>query len=309
MIHLRLTSPTDLTDEVVALLEPHPAVHNLVVARGVALRPQGDAVQCDVERAGANRLLEALTATGLAERGSVAIETIDADLARRTPATLLPGSRSREFEPIWPLIEARIDEGAIYPPSWFALMAMAGVIGSVGILINSQILIVGAMVVGPEYGAIVSLAWGATRREAPRMRDAAVALLIGFTVAIWSALAFGLIVRHLADTPDAFTAGIRPVEQLIDTPNIFSLIVAMVAGVVGVVSLTTARASTMIGVFISVTTIPAAAAMGVSVAYGDWADAGGSLLQLLMNVAVLTIVGAAVLVGQRRVWRRLGRPA
>ena len=53
-----------------------------------------------------------------------------------------------------------------FPPSWYALLVIAGLIGAIGILTNSQILIVGAMVVGPEYGAIISLAFGVTAMTA-----------------------------------------------------------------------------------------------------------------------------------------------
>ena len=81
--------------------------------------------------------------------------------------------------------------------------------------------------------------------------------------------------------------------MLIDTPNWFSFIVALVAGVVGVVSLTEARSSTLIGVFISVTTIPAASDTGVSLAFGNRSEAWGSVLQLLLNVTVLTAVAIA----------------
>jgi hypothetical protein len=71
-----------------------------------------------------------------------------------------------------------------------------------------------------------------------------------------------------------------------------------------VVSLTEARANALIGVFISVTTIPAAASIGVSIAYSSWSEAGGSLLQLLLNVVLLILVGAAGLRTQRMIWRR-----
>ena len=40
------------------------------------------------------------------------------------------------------------------------LLTIAGLIAAVGIFTNSQILIVGAMVVGPEYAAIISVALG-----------------------------------------------------------------------------------------------------------------------------------------------------
>jgi uncharacterized membrane protein len=113
----------------------------------------------------------------------------------------------------------------------------------------------------------------------------------------------------------AFSLGLRPVSSLINKPNLFSLVVAVLAGIVGVVSLTESRASTLIGVFISVTTIPAAADVALSIAYASWTEAWGSALQLLLNVVVLITVGALALRLQRIIWRprvldhRPGNPA
>jgi hypothetical protein len=57
-------------------------------------------------------------------------------------------------------------------------------------------------------------------------------------------------------------------------------------------------------VFISVTTIPAAADMGLSAAYGSWSEARGSTFQLLLNVVLLIAVGAGGLRLQRSIWHR-----
>jgi hypothetical protein len=57
-------------------------------------------------------------------------------------------------------------------------------------------------------------------------------------------------------------------------------------------------------VFISVTTIPAASAMGLSAAYGSWSEARGSTFQLLLNVVLLIGVGALGLRLVRSFWRR-----
>jgi hypothetical protein len=115
---------------------------------------------------------------------------------------------------------------------------------------------------------------------------------------------FGLAVRGSGKAPAEFLAGVRPVSDLINSPDAFSVIVAVLAGMVGVVSLTESRANALIGVFISVTTIPAAAAIGVSAAFGSWGEARGSLLQLLLNVFLLIVVGAGGLSTQRWIWRR-----
>jgi len=114
------------------------------------------------------------------------------------------------------------------------------------------------------------------------------------------------VIRAVELQPRAFEAGIRPVSDLIDSPNAFSVIVAVLAGIVGVVSLTEARASTLIGVFVSVATIPAAADMGLSIAFGEWSEARGAFLQLLVNVVILIAVGALGLAAQRRIWGRTG---
>jgi uncharacterized hydrophobic protein (TIGR00271 family) len=162
------------------------------------------------------------------------------------------------------------------------------------------------MVVGPEYGAITSIARGATRRDGSTTARGLRALLFGFSAAIVACLALGLIIRAAGLTPRAFEFGVRPVSDLINTPNVFSVLVAVLAGIVGILSLTESRASTLIGVFISVTTIPAAADIGLSVGYGSWSEAWGSFLQLLLNVLILIVVGIIMLVVQKRIWDRVG---
>ena len=69
-----------------------------------------------------------------------------------------------------------------------------------------------------------------------------------------------------------------------------------------------ARASALIGVFISVTTIPAAADMGLAAAYASWGEARGAAFQLLLNVTLLIVMGAVVLRIQRIIWRARERP-
>ena len=56
------------------------------------------------------------------------------------------------------MVEATIRTNATYPPSFYVLLVIAGLIAAVGILTNSQILVIGAMVVGPEYFAIIAAA-------------------------------------------------------------------------------------------------------------------------------------------------------
>jgi uncharacterized hydrophobic protein (TIGR00271 family) len=308
MLHIRVVSPPDVTGRLVSLLVADAGVVNLVVLPAAA-RPDGDAVQFDVQTGSANAILAQLQGFGLHRDNPISIAAVDASIAdtRRHPGwrRTYHGERA----PVWDLVEGRIAEDAAYAPSFFALLVFAGLIGACGILTNSQILIVGAMVVGPEYSAIISVALGIERRNWHAVRRGLLALVAGFLVAIAVTLLFALCIRGLGKAPRLYLDGFRPVSDLINSPNLFSVVVAVVAGIVGVVSLTLAKAGAMIGVFISITTIPAAADIAVSVAFGSWHEAGGSALQLLLNVSLLIVVGAVALRGQRLIWRHWYRSA
>jgi uncharacterized hydrophobic protein (TIGR00271 family) len=302
LIHIRAVSPADVTPRLVESLGANDGVVNLVVVKGVARNPDGDSLQFDVITAEANRVIDELRRHELDRRGSIVIENVDTSISELAAQAEREEPTKANFSPIWEEAEARIRERGTYRPTWFALLAIAGMIGAVGILTNSQILVVGAMVVGPEYGAMISVALGIDKRDGDPIRRGLTALLVGFLLAIGVTLLFSLVIRAFALQPRAFELGIRPVSDLIDSPDAFSVIVAVLAGIVGVVSLTEARASTLIGVFISVTTIPAAADTGLSLAFEDWGEARGAFLQLLVNVVILIGVGAIGLAVQRRIW-------
>jgi uncharacterized hydrophobic protein (TIGR00271 family) len=306
VFHVRIASPPDVTGRLVETLTADPGVLNLVVSRGAARRPDGDAVQFDLRTGSANPVFRQLRDLQLDGRGVVMVETVDATLNGPEHRAFGQGRYLGEVAPVWEMVEAGIRSRGVYAPSFFGLLIIAGLIACVGILTNSQILVVGAMVVGPEYNAIIAVALGIERRRASPVRRGLTALLCGFAMAIAASVLFGMAIRWSGHTPEAFLAGVRPVAALINRPNLFSVVVAVLAGLVGVVSLTEARAGALIGVFISVTTIPAAAALGLSLAYQDWTSAGGSAEQLLLNVVLLIVVGVIALRVQRVIWRSRG---
>ena len=311
MLHVRVASPANQTAQIVSLLADSPGVINLVVLPGAAREPAGDAVQFDLSTATANPVLRQLRALRPPEAGPIAIEAVDAaigagdlDRPRRN------GRHGRIFQgetaPVWDLVESKVAADSVYAPSWYILLALAGVIGAVGILTNSTILIVGAMVVGPEYSAIIAVAMGIERHDHTAVWRGLRALAAGFAIAVVVTFVFSLFIRLIGQAPEPYRDGLRPVSDLINSPDLFSVIIAVAAGIIGVVSLTEARAGALIGVFISVTTIPAAADLGLSVAFQSWRAARGSTFQLLLNVVLLILIGAVALRVQRLVWRDRG---
>jgi uncharacterized hydrophobic protein (TIGR00271 family) len=304
MLHVRVVSPPAVTERLVEYLTATDGVINLTLGPSEARLPDGDAVQFDVMRSAANGVLAQLRAFGLYRSSSIIVQEVDAALADTANRPDWRVSYHGDYAPVWDVVAANINDTAEYSPSFYALLAFAGIIAACGILTNSQILVVGAMVVGPEYNAIVAVALGIERRDWTPVRRGLVTLLAGFALAIAVVLLFSLCIRGLGKPAESFLHGARPVSSLINAPNLYSIVVAVVAGIVGVMSLTLAKAGALVGVFISITTIPAAADIGVSSAFGLWSEALGSFYQLLLNVGLLIIVGAAAMRGQRLIWRR-----
>lgn len=210
MIHIRAVSPPDLTDEAVALLTDDPCVLNLIVRRDAARHPDGDSIACDVLTGAANDVLHRLRTLRVDQRGSLVIEPVDmafASAAAEDGRRVLGPLRGA---PVWEQVEARIRAEGRYRPSFYLYLVIAGMIGSVGIVTNSQILIVAAMVVGPEYGAIVAVALGIDQKHGAMVRRGLFALGTGFLLTIVVTFLFSLLIRGFGLESDAFDRGCAP---------------------------------------------------------------------------------------------------
>jgi uncharacterized hydrophobic protein (TIGR00271 family) len=107
--------------------------------------------------------------------------------------------------------------------------------------------------------------------------------------------------------PEDFDPTSHPLTNFISNPDFFSFLVAFLAGAAGILALTSAKSGALIGVLISVTTIPAAGNVGVAGALGEWGEARGALIQLAVNIAAIVAAGCLTLYLQRRLYvkRRL----
>jgi hypothetical protein len=70
-----------------------------------------------------------------------------------------------------------------------------------------------------------------------------------------------------------------------------------------VLSQTAGRSNALVGVFISVTTVPAAGDIALSLALGAPGQLLGAASQLGINLLGMTLAGVATLVTQRALWR------
>jgi uncharacterized hydrophobic protein (TIGR00271 family) len=104
----------------------------------------------------------------------------------------------------------------------------------------------------------------------------------------------------IGEFPENFQETRHPFTDFITDPTFLSFFVAFVAGSAGVLSLTAAKSGALVGVLVSVTTIPAASNIGVAAAYGEWGDARRAATQLGLNLAGIVAAGVLTLFIQRR---------
>jgi uncharacterized hydrophobic protein (TIGR00271 family) len=303
VVHLRIVAPHDRTEAALEALEATASVLNVIVLPAAARRPEGDVILCDVAREDASVVIADLKELHIDRDGSIALELIDTQLSARGEAAVRDAPGTAADAVVWEEVEQRTSENVALSGVFLLFMVLAAVIAAVGIFLDSPILIVGAMVVGPEFGPIVGFCVAIVQRRASLAARSAVALGVGFPLAIAAALVAALVFKGTGLAPSDFRMQAHSLARTIASPDVFAAVVAVCAGAAGMLSLSTAKSGALIGVLISVTTIPAAANVGVAAAYGDGEAWRGSLGQLGLNMGCILIAGTTVLALQRLLYR------
>src|SRR6516165_4508658 len=291
MLQLRVFGDSATIGDVATHLRALPG------ARHVSLtgdQPDGKAlVTADIRAPAADVALEKVRSLGIpAEDVSLLrLDAIDPASAADEPVAL-----------VWAdlLGQARLHARAAV--RFLVFMAVAGVIASFGVIDEDQILIVGAMAVAPDLLPITAACTGLVLGRGRLFARGIGAMAAGLgTACILAAAVTGFL-----DLFDLLPAEFKVHEvglasqQHIEAETIM---VALAAGVAGMLAVET-RASMAVGVAISVTTIPAAAFLGVAVGVGQLSKSLGALGVLATNVAMMITGGSAALVIQRRLASR-----
>jgi uncharacterized hydrophobic protein (TIGR00271 family) len=307
VVHMRIVAPRDRVEDAMELLCATDSVCNVIRLSDPATRPDGDVIMCDVAREDASVVIADLKELDIHHDGSITLEEIDTAIsdvavraekhARGAPADAV----------VWEEVEARTDEQVELSATFLVFMILAALIAAVGIYQDSAILIVGAMVVGPEFGPIAGFCVALVQRRSKLARRSAIALVVGFPSAIIGVYAATHAFRATGVVPSDFDQSGHQLSNIIANPDFLAFFVAACAGAAGMLSLSTSKSGALIGVLISVTTIPAAANIGVTAAYVDWENWRGSIAQLAVNMGAILMAGTATLAIQRALYYRRRR--
>jgi uncharacterized hydrophobic protein (TIGR00271 family) len=296
MIALEVFGESALLERVASTLDRTDGVSR--VACIDATRPGHALVSARVRPRSVDALLDTLHGLGVAD-SDVTLDRIE------VVGALSQGRAERTM--VWADVLGTAWLNARPLARYLAFMVVAGVIACYGVVDNNGILIVGAMAVSPDLLPITAIAVGIVGRQAELASRALLTLGLGLAAAGTAAAASTFIQDHLGFIPSSYSVHATGVLRGLTTVSNETVAVALFAGVAGMLALET-RASSGVGVAISVTTIPAVGYFGVAVGLGELDKAFGALGVLGVNVLMMVVGAVGTLLLQRALLSRPRTP-
>lgn len=292
---MRVIAPEDIRDDVLRVLQRHVGVTHLVIHPGAALDPAGDEIAADIARESANDVVKQLKDLDVQHRGAITLTALDTVLSTRAHKAEDEAEGDPADALVWDELITRTREESTLSVTFMTFLTLACLLAAIGAVTDSMVTVVGAMVLGPEFGPLAALSVALVQRRGDLARRAAIALLIGFPVAMGITALLTLAGRAVGWLSFDTIGDIHDVDFIFQVGPV-SFIVALLAGAAGMLSLMSSKSAALVGVFISVTTVPAAGFTAVAGILGHWDVAAQSAAQLAVNLVGVVLAGVLVLV-------------
>ena len=196
-----------------------------------------------------------------------------------SPLNMIAHASEEEFRDLYQTLK----ESASTSTLFVNFMILSTMLASVGLLSNSAPVIIGAMILAPLMGPIISLAMAMLRWDINLLKSSASTLSIGLVLALVFAVIMGQLVPE-SSTPEII-ARIRP--------NILDLAVAVISGIAGgYASARASAAKSLAGVSIAVALVPPLAVTGLGISWWQIPLMQGAFLLFFTNLAGIILASA-----------------
>lgn len=169
---------------------------------------------------------------------------------------------------------------------FFTMTALSSAIASLGLILDSAAVIIGAMLVAPLMSAIIGMGLAIIHGDMRFLFKTTSAVCKGLIIAILTGFVFGLVNFHG-----------EPTDQILQrtSPSILDLLVALISGIAAAYALCRKNVSNSLpGVAIAVALVPPLATVGVCLSIGYWNLALGAFKLFFTNLVAIVFASALV---------------
>lgn len=194
--------------------------------------------------------------------------------------------------------------------TYYAMTLLSVLVATVGLLLDAPAVVVGSMVIAPQIGSALTASVGVAFSRPRMVRNGFRSLVFGLAFGVACATAFGWLLRTADFVPTVLTVSTISQISARTSPGLLTLVVGVCAGGAGAFGLSTDLPVSLVGVAVAAALVPAAAAVGIGLAWGFPVVALGAFVLLVVNVLSITVSGTLVLwyLGYRpRSWEESSR--
>ncbi len=170
--------------------------------------------------------------------------------------------------------------------NYFVMIILSSIIATLGLLLDSPAVVIGAMLVAPLMSPILGFSMGIVLGEVRLIRTSLESVLKGFIASVVVALLIGLLSPFKEMTPEILSR---------TQPTLLDLFIALASGMAGAYAISRKDVSAALpGVAIAAALAPPLSAVGVGVATGNAQVAGGALLLFATNIITISLAGVII---------------
>jgi uncharacterized hydrophobic protein (TIGR00341 family) len=179
-----------------------------------------------------------------------------------------------------------VESGARITTHFIWLVIFSTIVATIGLLEDNVAVVIGAMVIAPLLGPNIGFAFGAALGDRVLINRSLLTAATGLSLALVLAFIIGLF----------WPANMQSSELLARTDvGLAGIVLALVSGAAGVLSLTSGLSSTLVGVMVAVAILPPTATVGLMLASGQYRHALGAALLLAVNIVSVNLAAKVVL--------------
>jgi uncharacterized hydrophobic protein (TIGR00271 family) len=266
---------------------------DFIVTPGDEDSPDSKVIEFPIPTDGLGLILEKIREAGLDDDYII---VLNAENANTPHIEDLQDRYANDYDPLrLPELRSKARDQSQDPVSYAAMIFLSAIIAGAGLLVGSPAIVIGSMVIAPLVGPVLTATVGAVAGDRPMLIDSIRIQALGLIAGVIGAVLFGFVVKTIGIAPSSLDITSLQLISLRAAPTPFSIIVGAAAGAAAAFGLTTKGSNSLVGVMIAAALIPAAATVGIAIAWNEYLVALGSGLLLVSTMAVVNLAMVLVL--------------